>query len=233
MKFKYFFKSLYVLLVSFTIIFMISCNESTKISDNNLDLNPKGIDTVYYFKPGSGQNAGQNSIYYPNNIFGLPDKYSSYLLPSTNPNQILSIGIGGEIIVGFNNEYIYDGDGADFTIFENAFLNPINNKIFAEPAKVAVSLDGNNYYEFPYDSLTLEGCAGTNPTNGSQNCFDPLVSGGNSFDIAKLGLKKIAFIKITDISEIILKNKNHPFYDVTISGFDLDAVIGLNLETNK
>ncbi|MFN3780664.1 MAG: hypothetical protein ACK4SO_00640, partial [Candidatus Kapaibacteriota bacterium] len=61
------------------------------------------------------------------------------------------------------------------------------------------------------------------------NPFDPKASGGNSFDLAVLGLKKIRFIKIKDICDTILKNPNHPYYDPIISGFDLDCVVGLNL----
>lgn len=188
-----------------------------------------GIDTVYKFQPGSGQNSGQSSEYFPENIFGLPDTNASSLVPSSHPRQICSIGIGGEIIVGFKNYYLFDGEGADFTIFENAFINPVTNKIFAEPAKVAVSEDGFSFIEFPYDILTLYGLAGKSPTNGKANPFDPAYSGGDSFDLATIGLKKAKYIKITDICNLLLENPENPFFDPIISGFDLDAVVGLHL----
>ncbi len=187
------------------------------------------IDTVFWFYPGKGQNFGQDSTYFPMNIFNLPDTNASENIPSANPKNICSIGLGGEICVGFKNYYVYDGEGEDFTIFENAFINPITKKVFAEPAVVSVSEDGVNFYEFPWDYYTLQGCAGTKPTNGKANPFDPKVSGGNSFDLAVLGLKKIRYIKIKDICDTILKSPNHPYYDPVISGFDLDCVVGLNL----
>lgn len=192
------------------------------------------IDTVYSFSPGSGQNTGQSFEYFPMNIFGPPSKNATNSIPETAPNEIVSLGLGGEIIVGFKNSYIVDGDGVDFIIFENAFFNPINKKIFAEPAIVSVSEDGINYIQFPFDTLTLNGCAGTKPTNGKQNPFDINVSGGNGFDLSLIGLKRAKYIKIKDISNIILENDKHPFYDPTISGFDLDAVAGLFVvdETN-
>lgn len=192
------------------------------------------IDTVYSFNPGSGQNTGQSPEYFPLNIFGPPSQNASNSIPESNPSEILSLGFGGEIVVGFKNSYIYDGDGIDFIIFENAFVNPINKKIFAEPANVSVSEDGINYISFPFDSLTLEGCAGTKPTIGNQDPFDYNVSGGNGFDLSILGLKKAKYIKIRDISHFILENEKHPFYDPTISGFDLDAVAGIYVfdETN-
>ncbi len=188
------------------------------------------IDTVLYFHPGKGQNVGQDSSYFPANIFNLPDSAASENVGSANPNNICSLGLGGEIVVGFKNYFIIDSDGPDFTIFENAFINPITKKVFAEPGIVSVSEDGINFVEFPFDSLTLEGCAGTRPTYGKANPYDPTVSGGNSFDIEKIGFKKARFIKIKDFSEFVLNNKSHPFYDPTISGFDLDAVVGIHLE---
>jgi len=187
----------------------------------------KFIDTVYYFKPGIGQNIGQSSDYYPLNIFGPPSPKATPMIPESSPSEILSIGLGGEIIVGFKNSYLIDGDGVDFIIFENAFINPLKNKVFAEPASVSVSEDGINFIEFPFDTLTLLGCAGITPTNGGANPFDINKSGGDGFDLSKLGIKKAKYIKIKDISQIIKENPEHPFYDPTISGFDLDAVAGI------
>ncbi len=191
--------------------------------------NIRFIDTVYNFKPGKGQNTGQSAEFYPMNIFGPPSKNATESTPESSPTELLSLGFGGEIIVGFKNAYIVDKVGVDFIIFENAFLNPINKRIFAEPAVVSVSEDGINFIDFPFDSLTLEGCAGTQPTNGKVSPWDYPNCGGNGFDIATLGLTKVKYIKIRDITEMIYQNNSHPFYDATLSGFDLDAVVGLNL----
>ncbi len=187
------------------------------------------IDTVFWFYPGEGQNLGQDSVYFPSNIFRLPDTNASEIVPSSSPYDICSIGIGGEICVGFKNFEIVDGDGADFTIFENAFLNPITKKIFAEPAVVSVSYDGINFVVFPWDYPTLEGCAGTKPTNGKGNPFNPEESGGNSFDLSTVGIKKARYIKIKDICNLILSDTGHQFYSPLLSGFDLDCVVGIHL----
>lgn len=189
-----------------------------------------GVDSLIYFKAGKGQNVGQEPQYFPQNVFGLPDTNAREDFQSADPTQICSLGFGGEIILGFKDFVVFDGDGPDFTIFENAFINPVTKKIFAEPAKVAVSEDGVIYYDFPFDSITLEGCAGKTPTYGNKDPFNPNESGGDQFDLADLGIKKINYIKITDISEYLKYNSNYPFYDPIISGFDLDAVVGLNLE---
>ena len=189
-----------------------------------------GADTLIFFKAGKGQNVGQDKEYFPNNVFGLPDTNAREDFQSADPNQICSLGFGGEIILGFKDYIVFDGEGPDFTIFENAFINPVTKKVFAEPAKVSVSFDGINYTEFPYDSVTLEGCAGKTPTYGNKDPFNPEESGGDKFDLATIGLKKIRYIKITDISEYLKYNSNYLYYDPIISGFDLDAIVGLNLE---
>lgn len=188
------------------------------------------IDTVFFFAPGEGQNKGQEPEYYPNNIFGPPDTNAKESVPAAAPEQILSIGLDGEIVVGFKDLIVIDGEGPDFTIFENAFKNPVTGKIFAEPAKVAVSPDGETFFEFPYDFQTLEGCAGVTPTYGKENPFDPEVSGGDKFDLADIGFHSISAIKITDICRGVLEDAEHPFHDPIITGFDLDAVVGLHLE---
>ena len=187
------------------------------------------IDTVYSHKWGTGQNAGQDTAYFPNNIFGPPDSAANGQVPSNAPNQVCSLGLGGEIVVGFKGFEVVDRPGPDFTIFENPFLNPVTNKIFAEPGKISVSEDGIKFFDFPFDSLTLKGCAGVTPTYGNKDPFNPDESGGDKFDLADLHLTKIKFIKITDICQMILDNPKHPYYDPIISGFDLDAVAGLHL----
>lgn len=209
-------------LMIFIVLTLIILQQFLSIAQTN-----KFIDTVYFFKAGTGQNIGQSPDFFPKNIYGPPSAKATSSIPESSPEEILSLGMGGEIIVGFRNGYLIDGDGVDFIVFENAFINPINKKIFAEPAVISVSEDGVNYLEFPFDSTNLVGCAGVTPTNGAANPFDINQSGGDGFDLAQVGLKKAKYIKIKDISQMIKDNPNHPFYDPTISGFDLDAVAGI------
>lgn len=199
---------------------------------NAQQINGKGADFVLSFKPGTEQNSGQSSEYFPKNVFGLPDTSARYEIPSVNPEQICSIGLGGEIILGFQGKFIRDLPGKDFTIFENAFYSPDFHKTFVEPAKIAVSKDGITFVEFPYNSETLKGCAGITPTNGNKNPFNPFESGGDSFDLADIGVDSVRFIRITDISGLLL-NRKHPMYDPIVTGFDLDAVVGLHLEDDN
>lgn len=191
------------------------------------------IDTVFSFTPGTGQTSGQEPPYFPHNIFGLPDTAAREDVPAVSPYRICSLGLHGVIVVGFNNAVLRDGAGPDFTVFENAFRYNGGKKLYAEPAKVAVSRDGITFVEFPFDTLSLHGCAGVQPTIGNADPFLPSESGGDSFDLAAIGMDSIRYIKITDISAIVKDNPKHPYWDPTISGFDLDAVIALYLEKNS
>ena len=67
--------------------------------------------------------------------------------------DVLSLGVGGEILLGFGDRAIVDGKGADLIVFENAFW-PGNDKraVFAEPGEVAVSEDGKTWQAFECDS---------------------------------------------------------------------------------
>ncbi len=189
------------------------------------------IDTVLSFTPGSGQDFGHGADVFPENIFGLPSTNASETVPAAAETDILSLGLKGEIIVGVKDYYIVDGDGADFTVFENAFLNQATEKVFAEPAVISVSVDGIHFVEFPFDSLSLAGLAGKTPTHGDQNPYNPEVSGGDSYDLADLGLNQISWIKIRDVATYASLDEDSPYYYplVMLSGFDLDAVLGINI----
>jgi hypothetical protein len=188
------------------------------------------IDTVISYHWGNGQNSGQSAEFFPQNIFGSPDTSAREDFQSADPYQICSLGLGGEIIVGFLGMDIVDGPGPDFTIFENAFFNPVTSRIFVEPAQISVSEDGIVWIAFPFDSLSLKGCAGVTPTHGNEDPFNPAVSGGDKFDLSDIGLNKVRYIKIKDTCRLLLNNPKLPFYDPIITGFDLDAVVGLNLK---
>ncbi len=194
-------------------------------------------DSVISFQPGTMTTFGQDSAYFPMNILGATDTNATWTTPCSDPAGVVSLGLGGEIILHFSDNTIYNGPGPDFTIFENAFqiqFGPRAGEIFAEPAVVSVSPDGINFYEFPWDSISLDGCAGITPTNGAADPLNPDESGGDNFDLTSLGLDSISYIKLTDVSAIIRSDTSHPFFDYTANGFDLDAVAGLyaNLVTS-
>lgn len=199
------------------------------VVDVSAQIAPRGVDSLVAFMPGLGQSVGQEPEFFPANIFGFPDPAARADIPTALPKHLCSIGLGGEIILGFANAELIDMPGPDFTIFENAFYFGGSSTPFAEPAKVAVSYDGESYREFPINFATLQGCAGITPTNGDRNPADPAVSGGDAFDLADVGFEAIRFIKITDMTRELSEDRNHRFWQPGLTGFDLDAVVGLHV----
>ncbi|MCB0712682.1 MAG: cell surface protein [Ignavibacteriae bacterium] len=186
-------------------------------------------DAVDSYVVGEGGGRGETNL--PDNVLGLPDVSARDDVPTIDPAQVLSLGLGGEIVLRFDQAMIVDGPGVDFTVFENPFIYTLGGKerIYAEPGEVSVSQDGIEFFPFPFDSLSLEGCAGVTPTRGDMDPRNPAISGGDGFDLAEIGLDSIRFIRIRDVSAIIKGNSAHPFYDATVNGFDLDAVVGVNV----
>ncbi len=178
-------------------------------------------DAVVSFSPGEGAGFGQN--FFPNNILGPPDPDPA--LSETNaslkPQELLSLGHGGEIILEFTDNHIVDGPGADFTVFENVFIILSTNEPFIEAAIVSVSMDGIDFVEFPYDTATFAGLAGVTPTLDNKQFSDPDLSGGDSFDLSTVGLPYARFVKLTDLGDI----KKEGLFN---GDFDLDAVIAVN-----
>ena len=191
---------------------------------------PVTPDAVVSVTFGEGGGRGEEEM--PGNVLGLPDSTARENVPTIDPSQVLSLGLGGEIILKFEQGVVVDAPGVDFTIFENAFVYRISgeDRLYAEPGEVAVSRDGFTFIPFPFDSLSLKGCAGVTPTHGDMDPGNPEVSGGDGFDLAELGIDSIRFIRIRDVSVILKENSSHPFYDITVNGFDLDAVVGIHFE---
>ncbi len=179
-------------------------------------------DEVVSFTPGDGAGFGQN--YFPGNVLGPPDPDPNLneFNPSTKPQELLSLGAGGEIVLAFTDNVIVNGEGPDFTVFENVFLNAFDdNKPFIEAAFVSVSMDGENFLTFPADTATFEGFAGVTPTLDSSQPWTPEVSGGDSFDLETLGLPFARFVKLTDLGTL----KQEGGFN---GDFDLDAVVAVN-----
>ncbi len=177
-------------------------------------------DSVSNFTKGG--NGGFNEGLLPGIVLGAPKGGGC----CTGSTDVLSLGVGGEIILEFTDFIIFDGADDDFIVFENAFEvggNPDN--VFAEPATVAVSDDGVTWHAFPCDTsgAPYTGCAGTkatlaNPDDNTIDPTDPAVAGGNAYDLADTGLLTARYVKITD-SGLGLG----PIGPST-GGFDLDAV---------
>ena len=170
--------------------------------------------------------------------------------------DVFSLGFGGQIVLRFDDNVIVDRAGADFTVFENAFLafNAATLTIerpFADPAIVSVSQDGVSWHTFPCQLVTnpaagvfYPGCAGVYPVlSNANNPSTPHASiqtqgdigdliglpllpapapggaGGDSFDLAAVGLGWARYVRIQDA--------NFPTgdpYGPNNAGADVDAV---------
>jgi hypothetical protein len=174
---------------------------------------------VVSFSPGAQAGFGQDA--FPEVVYGEPKGGGA----RTGSTDVLSLGMAGEIVLGFGGNAIVDGEGADFIVFENPFYigsPPNEKKVFAELGEVAVSEDGVTWTPFPCktEGYPYEGCAGwkavfANPETGI-SAFDPGVAGGDPFDLADIGVAEARFVRIWDLS-------NKPAGDGK-AGFDLDAV---------
>ncbi len=161
----------------------------------------------------------------------------------------------GRITLGFAVP-IYNGPGADFAVFENAFSgNAEATLVFAELGYVEVSSDGTHFARFPaeygntgthrveepykfQDPTTIRNLAGKHlcgygeawgtPFDLAQLALDPLVTGG------QVDLAAIRYVRIVDIpgSGDWLDAAGNRIYDswVTVGsgGVDLEAIGVLN-----
>ncbi|MEC9072404.1 MAG: hypothetical protein VX938_08505, partial [Myxococcota bacterium] len=144
---------------------------------------------------------------------------------SGSTDDVVSLGHGGEIVMGFSGRQILDGPGPDFIVFENPFwvgLDP--TQPWAELGEVSVSEDGETWHTFECDTLAMDpgqwpGCAGWTPTLDYDPAlviplWPPLV-GGDLFDLAELGLTSARYVRIRDVSNEGVSPSG---------GFDLDAI---------
>jgi hypothetical protein len=185
------------------------------------------VDRIVSFEPGEGAGFGKDKL--PEIVLG-PPRGRGKLEPS---DHVLSLGKGGKITLEFVDNEVFDAEGPDFIVFENAFLKAPGDDAesgFFELAKVEVSADGKEWKEFPYDPLTRKGCAGRHPVlaNPDENDIDPTdpeKAGGDPFDLKDVGLKMIRFVRITDLDNAVGG-------DGTM-GFDLDAIAAVHSRPRK
>lgn len=176
-----------------------------------------------------GVNGGYGSHLFPAIVYGMP---------RTGGTHVVSFGGGGSLSVQLNNFIVADGPGPDFTIFENPIHSDFYG-IFVERARVSVSEDGITYYDFPCDvwdpEEIYEGCAGVAMVNALANPLDPRVSGGDSFDLADVGLRTAKFLRIEDLNTCVPDDPTYLAADGRAlcwvpgeQGFDLDAMAIVN-----
>ncbi len=181
---------------------------------------------VVDFEPGVGAGYGQSKL--PNVVLGPPSGSGT----DHGSLDVLSLGKGGSIVLGFGRFAISDVPGPDLVVFENPFWpggDP--RQVYAEPGEVSVSEDGETWRTFPCDAAGdgeghFAGCAGVTPTLVYDPAvtlpLDPVVTGGDVFDLSAVGLVTANFVRIRDVSA---------FGDAPMAGFDLDAVGIVNAVT--
>jgi hypothetical protein len=161
-------------------------------------------------------------------------------LGKADGNQVVSLGDGGSATLSFNAA-IYNGAGADFAVFENAF-----NATFLELAFVEVSSDGQHFFRFPSESLSdttiAVGSFGSIDARNIHNLAGKYQSQyGTPFDLDDLlgtpglDVNNVTHVRIVDVVGSLDPNyatrdsqgrKINDQYPTAFpsGGFDLDAV---------
>jgi hypothetical protein len=178
-------------------------------------------DELVSFAPADGTFFGHDRL--PDVVLGPPGGLY----------DVASLGCEGEIVLRFDEPGILDGPGVDLIVFENPF-----GPEFPEPGEVAVSDDGQRWFVFPCDPVTLDGCAGVTPTRAYPGTglspTDPAEAGGDGFDLAALpdAPAQVFYVRIRDRSrEYWTARGELPYCDPGqqgAGGFDLDAVASVH-----
>ena len=175
--------------------------------------------------------------------FGAPDMPDIVKGPPVGAGElagsfdVVSLGLGGEIVVSVEPNAIVDGPGPDFIVFENAFWASGNaSQPAADPGEVSVSEDGVTWKTFacstPETGTDYGACAGWHPVYSAPDNgiapFDTARAGGEAYDLSAVGLARAKLIRIVDRSAtscagIVPKPNN--------AGFDLDAIAVVNAES--
>lgn len=160
-------------------------------------------------------------------------------------NGVVSLGDSGIAVLTFSG-VIYNGEGPDFVVFENGFVNPANpEEAFLELAFVEVSSDGVNYVRFPASSQTdtpqIPVAGVYMNARKLHNLAGKYKAGyGTPFDleelkgIPELDIDNITHVRLVDVIGSVTGNGsidkdghfvNDPYPTAIPSGgFDLDAV---------
>ncbi len=177
---------------------------------------------VVSFTPGDGATFGADRM--PGVVLGPPVGGGDF----RGGTDVVSLGAGGEVVIGFDVD-IVDGPGDDFTVFENPFAVPgTSDQYWEELGEVSVSLDGVTWTTFACDPAGARphtGCAGWSVVYASRDASgtcatDPRVSGGDPFDLARVGVTRARFVRVRDLRTQGLAPPS--------TGFDLDAIAVLH-----
>ena len=183
-------------------------------------------DEVVSFTPGDPWSQFGYD-FFPFNVLGPPDPSASIneRVAANSEDEILSLGHGGEIVLKFTDNVVMNGEGVDFIVFENVFINMWTQQPWMEAGIVSVSQDGENFVQFPYDTTTHEGLAGVTPVKSTTDPTNPEASGADAFDLDVVGMDWIRYVKITDMGDLWQEGPYN-------GDFDLDAVVAVHSAAN-
>jgi hypothetical protein len=190
------------------------------------------IKQVIHFDPGACAGFGADVM--PGVVCGPPEGAGA----DEGSSDVVSLGNGGSIVVGFGDNEIIDGEGGDFIVFENPFDVVGNPKdVYAEPGEVSVSEDGVHWTSFPCTDTTnappYGQCAGVNPVySNPDNDISPFAipaAGGDVYDLATIGVSSAKYVRIRDIVlEECWPAGTEAGTPPNKNGFDLDAIAIVN-----
>ncbi len=176
--------------------------------------------SVVNFIQGSG-----SGVFVPTNALGGPRGAGL----SNGSLDVCTLGVGGSLTLGFD-VVITNGPGADFSVFENGFV--FSGATFSEVAYVEVSSNGTDFARFPvryagpptgvpgftapwgtYSGVTGHVPVLANVMTNAIDPFDPVVAGGEAFDLAELAadalvvggqvdLANVRFARIVDVPHL-------------------------------
>lgn len=187
------------------------------------------ITKVVSFMPGDCAGFGASSL--PDIVFGPPIGAGEL----KGGFDVVSLGVGGQIVVAFEPRVIVDGPGPDFIVFENAFwAGGDMNQPHADLGEVSVSEDGTTWKTYPCTATMnpYGACSGwkpvySNPQNGISP-FDPAKAGGEAYDLADVGLAKAKYVRIVD--KLSTMCPADPMMKANNLGYDLDAIALINAQ---
>jgi hypothetical protein len=203
-------------------------------------------DELTQFEQGNDGGWIKKGLRLPDVVLGLPRGGSEF----AQSLDVLSLGTGGSLTLGFLDNAIIDLPGDDFRVFENAFRNS-PTAVFREAAYIEASEDGLNFYRFPvtyadgslatsndleatpvFNSEGIRGLAGLNPgLSHPDNGIDPRSpeAGGDGFDLASIGLQEARYIRIVDAGNSINDEGNQfPIVGQGKAGADIDTVVAIH-----
>ncbi len=200
--------------------FSSACSSADRAEPSGEQCPSRFATTVESFVAGPGPTFGQANL--PDVVLGPPKGAGAI----NGSFDVVTLGNGGSITLGFAPSSIVDGPGPDFIVFENAFyISGDPSAPYAELASVEVSDDGQHFAAFPCTAseAPYESCAGfhpvyANPEENAIDATDPAVAGGDAFDLADLGLVQARYVRIIDRVDLTGGNGT----------FDLDAVSIVN-----